>query len=104
MPLHIECEEHFKHVMDFAKQHACEEALISKLRRLQEYGDGTTTFLHQDFAPLSFAFLVQDAAGRRVLVGGLIYSGPNQRLDGSAPAYSVSVDPPTNEHRWSIHT
>jgi hypothetical protein len=41
------------------------------------------------------------------LVGGLIYSGPGAPSDGSAPSFSVSLnpDPATGrKHIWSIHT
>jgi hypothetical protein len=35
--------------------------------------------------------------------GGLIYHGPGQPGDGSAPAFSVEVGGPDGPH-WSIHT
>jgi hypothetical protein len=41
------------------------------------------------------------------LVGGLIYSGPGVPSDGSAPSFSVSLNPDAasgREHTWSIHT
>lgn len=39
--------------------------------------------------------------------GGLIYSGPGVPSDGSAPSFTVSLDPTCyagKEHRWSVHT
>jgi len=39
--------------------------------------------------------------------GGLIYSGPGRPSDGSAPSFTVSLDPVCAsgaEHRWSVHT
>ena len=41
------------------------------------------------------------------LVGGLIYSGPGAPSDGSAPSFSVSLNPDAaagRKHMWSIHT
>jgi len=41
------------------------------------------------------------------LVGGLIYSGPCAPSDGSAPSFSVSLNPDAatgRKHMWSIHT
>jgi hypothetical protein len=41
------------------------------------------------------------------LVGGLIYSGPGAPSDGSAPSFSVSLNPDAatgQKHTWSIHT
>jgi hypothetical protein len=104
MALHIECEEHYLAVKKFAEDNNCLDALNSRLTRLKDMcGADETCYLHADFAPLSFAFLITDG-GRRRLVGGLIYSGPGQYLDGSGPAFTVSVEPHSNEHKWGIHT
>lgn len=104
MPLHIECEEYFAEVCAFAKDAECSEALTRALNRLKTMAGDGIAYLHKDFAPLSFAFMIVDPNGKRGLVGGLIYSGPGQALDGSAPTFTVSVDPPSDNHNWSIHT
>lgn len=104
MALKIDCPEHFAEVAAFAKANGAEEQFTDRLERLQSYGEGTTCHLYQDFAPLSFIFMVEDADKRRVLTGGLIYRGPTQPLDGSSPAFTVSIGPPTQTHSWSIHT
>jgi Domain of unknown function (DUF4120) len=105
MPLIIECQEHYNEVLDFALKHDATEQLRTKLTRLETMcaEPDTVCYLHKDFAPLSFVFLLQEK-GRRSLVGGVIYSGPGQPLNGSGPAFSVSIDPPTELHSWSIHT
>jgi hypothetical protein len=105
MPLHIECEEHFAEVMKFATANGCEPVLQNRLARLKEMAGDDICYLHSDFAPLSFSFGIQPCNSQKWrLIGGLIYSGPGQRLDGSGPAYTVSVEPHSNEHSWSIHT
>lgn len=67
----------------------------------------TRTVLFRDFAPHSFIFTQQqvDDSGQkwvRTMNGGLIYSGPDQPLDGSAPAYTVSLN--DSHVGWSTHT
>lgn len=104
MALHIECEEYFAEVSAFAKEAECSEALTQALSRLKNMAGEGIAYLHTDFAPRSFAFVIHDPAGKRGLVGGLIYSGPGQTLNGSAPTYTVSVEPPSTDHKWSIHT
>lgn len=104
MALRIECEEHFAEVTAFAKQAEASEALTNALSRLKNLAGDGTAYLHKDFAPLSFAFMILDKAGKRDLVGGMIYSGPSQILNGSAPTYTVGVEPPSIDHKWSIHT
>ena len=104
MALHIECEEYFAEVTAFAEEAECSEALTRTLSRLKNMAGEGTAYLHKDFAPLSFAFMILDKDGKRDLVGGMIYSGPGQTLNGSAPTFTVSVEPPSNDHKWSIHT
>ena len=104
MPLHIECEEHYLATLKFATDHGAEDKLQLAMKRLQNMANEGTCYLHSDFAPHSFAFMIVGKDGRRELVGGLIYSGPGQTLNGSSPTYTVSVDPPSNEHKWSVHT
>lgn len=62
--------------------------------------------LAKDFAKWSFSWWIEkqssDGTWRFVMNGGLIYSGPSQRLDGGAPAYVVSMD--DQEEGWSLHS
>ena len=104
MALRVECEEYFKQVCDFAAKAEASEALTKALNRLRAMAGDGIAHLHSDFAPHSFAFVIFDEAGKRGLMGGMIYSGPNQILNGSAPTFTVSIEPPSNEHKWSIHT
>jgi hypothetical protein len=44
---------------------------------------------------------------RHWFIGGLIYSGPGFPSDGSAPNFTVSLDPDASggvKHMWSVHT
>jgi len=67
----------------------------------------TKCYLGADFAPHSFYFkmhrLLPDGTYKFWFDGGLIYHGPGQPADGSAPAFSVEVGGPEGPH-WSIHT
>jgi hypothetical protein len=104
MSVKIECEDYYHEVLAFAKSHDCEPALNNGLSRLRHMcAEDEDVFVFKDFAPNSFAFLITDGDKNR-LIGGLIYSGPGQRLDGSAPTFTVSVDAHTDEHKWGVHT
>lgn len=103
MTLKIECEEYYHQVCKTADELNCRAAFQRGLDRLEAMAGKDTCYLHADFAPLSFAFLISDGSTRG-LVGGLIYSGPGHILNGSAPSFTVSVEPHSNEHRWSVHT
>ena len=97
--------EHFIKVMDFAVANNCAHKLIDKLNYLMGYADGSCDVeLHYDFAPNSFVFIMLRRDGTRWFNGGLIYSGPGQPLDGSGPAFTVSLAPTGQEHNWSVHT
>ena len=97
--------EHFLQVLQFAAQNDCAKQLADKLEYLAQYGDGNNLCeIHRDHAPNSFAFLMRHPDGRVWFNGGLIYSGPGQPLDGSAPALTVSLEPTGHEHKWSVHT
>jgi hypothetical protein len=96
------CPERLEEAKAFAKTLGVEDNLQSRLDFLAAYAcqdqDGhidpklTKCYLGADFAPHSFWF-----------DGGLIYHGPGQPGDGSAPAFSVEVGGPDGPH-WSIHT
>jgi len=97
--------EHFAQVLEFALQNKCAGQLGDKLDYLTHYGDGKNTCaIYRDWAPNSFAFGIDRPDGTRWFNGGLIYSGPGQPLDGSAPALTVGIGIDSSKHGWSIHT
>lgn len=128
--LHINNPDHFQDVVGFARDHGVLGLLADKLAYLSNYGneperpgyDGLADAdklgwalvhrnpasavceLYKDYAAHSFQFLMKRADGANWFNGGLIYSGPGQPLDGSAPAFTVSLEPTGVEHQWSIHT
>lgn len=96
--------DHFVKVLRFAVSVGAADKLVERLDYLANYGDGTNTCeLHNDWAPHSFEFVMKRADGTRWFNGGLIYSGPGQPLDGSAPALTVSLSK-GDGHGWSVHT
>lgn len=102
--LKIKCEEYFNQVRTWATEHGCIDKFADRLDYLATYGGpDTTCYLYRDFAPNSFEFVVEKD-GKRWFNGGLIYSGPGQPLNGSFPAFTVSLGPSGREHGWSIHT
>ena len=97
--------EHLCRTMAFAIEHRCADKLVERLDYLAHYADGNNMCeIYYDHAPNSFAFLMRHPDGRVWFNGGLIYSGPGQPLDGSAPAFTVSLEPTGHEHKWSVHT
>jgi hypothetical protein len=115
----IECKEYLEKIRFAASELGALDKLEKQLEYLASYAcrDGadnvdlkqTKTYLSQDFAPLSFAFRLskrcEDGTYRHWFNGGLIYSGPAQALNGSGPAFTVSLDPDAGkDHNWSVHT
>lgn len=97
--------EHFMTVLKWAVQNNCADKLVERLDYLANYGNGDNCVeIHREAAPRSFAISMLRPDGTRWFNGGLIYSGPGQPLDGSGPAYTVSVAPTGHEHSWSVHT
>ena len=111
----LDAKRYYDEQVTFAEKAGLTYNLAQRLDHLagrnQHYPAGVRkpcrVILTKDFAPHSFQFREErllDASkgwqGR--LSGGLIYSGPEQPLDGSAPAFTVAVDGP--RHGWSIHT
>ena len=108
-------EEHFVKVVEFAGRRL---GLIPKLlERLDalgnlaenSFGSEGDVILSKDFAPYSFCFQILHRLdnSRHGMNGGLIYSGPTGdgkevRLDGGAPAYTVSLS--DSGIGWTIHT
>jgi len=98
-------DDHMATVKAFATSVGALDALQEKLDYLATYGGGhNTCHLFPDFAPYSFAFRMADATGATWFNGGLIYHGPGQPGDGSAPAFSVDLSNDPAVHRWSVHT
>lgn len=97
--------DHFIDVLKFASSVGAADKLADKLQYLTQYGDGKNTcHVFRDWAPYSFEFVMHHADGSRWFNGGLIYSGPGQPLDGSAPALTVGIGVDSSQHGWSIHT
>lgn len=105
--LKIEHPGYFAKVVQFAAENGCLDKLVERLCYLANYGgtpDYTTCHLHSDWATNSFAFVLYKQDGTRWFTGGLIYSGPGQALDGTAPALTVGIGIDSSQHGWSIHT
>lgn len=113
------CQDHFAHVMQYAAKRNLltgKYGLLDQLHYLGHYAEQRAkqeqweirTTLYWDFAPQSFRFNVEiqknepEAKWQQFLNGGLIYSGPDQPLDGSFPALTVSLADP--HEGWSTHT
>ena len=101
----IQSQQHFAEVMQFAINNGCADKLLDKLSYLAQYAEGDNVcHLHTDFAANSFEFLMVKPDGTRWFNGGLIYSGPDQPLDGSFPALTVGIGIDSSKHGWSVHT
>ena len=96
--------DHFLQVLKFAASVGAADKLIERLDYLANYAGGDNMCeLYNDWAPHSFEFVMKRPDGSRWFNGGLIYSGPGQQLDGSAPALTVSLSQQQG-HGWSVHT
>ena len=105
MTLKIEAPDFFAAVLEWAVANKCYGKLMEQLDYLGNYSDEVTTCrLYSDFAPNSFEFVMEWADGTRWFSGWLVYSGPTQPLDGSAPALTVGIDIDSSVHGWSVHT
>ena len=115
----IECEEHHKKVLEFAKSVGASQQLQDKLNYLATYGDPdhpdsgfSKCELYYDFAPYSYRFLMyfrnpKTSEYYPIMNGGLIYSGPGVPSDGSGPSFTVDLRYDESQgltHRWSVHT
>ena len=109
----IEDQEHLDKVREFARSVGAEAELQKQLDFLAGFGgDGAKVrcHLYSDFATHSFFWRMEHSSSegwKTSLVGGLIYSGPRAPSDGSAPSFSVSLNPDAasgRKHMWSIHT
>lgn len=97
--------EHLASVLRFAVENDCATKLLERLDYLAKYQDGQNMCeVYSDWAPNSFAFVLKRPDGSTWFNGGLIYSGPGQPLDGSAPALTVGIGIDSSKHGWSVHT
>ena len=103
--LKIECIDHLLETISFAATVNATDVLLDKIKYLSEYSGGRCLCaIHKDWAPHSFDFVMFHEDGSRWFNGGLIYSGPGQPLDGSAPALTVGIGIDSTKHTWSVHT
>lgn len=97
--------DHLAKVMKFAVENNCADKLCERLNYLATYAGGhNKCVIGGDWAPNSFTFCMHDKDDKHWFVGGLIYSGPEQPLDGSAPALTVGIGVDNSSHGWSVHT
>jgi hypothetical protein len=97
--------EHLIEVLKFAAENGCTMRLVEQFDYLTKYGEGDNICeVYGDWVPNSFTFLMKHPDGRRWFNGGIIYSGPGQPLNGSGPAFAVSLEKTGHEHNWSVHT
>ena len=87
--------------------------LWSWLRYLRDYAQGEGKLyqkghvrckLYPDWADHSFGVVVEtleNGEWKHWFTGGLIFQGPTQPLNGSAPAFTVSMESYVG---WSLHT
>lgn len=116
--IEIKCPEHFRDVVAFAAKVGALDQFMGRVLYLGAYALQSRNIadvkaeLFRDDAPHSFAFVIYAAkkplhrggAWERWFNGGLIYSGPGQPLDGSAPAFTVGIGTDPAVHSWSVHT
>lgn len=126
MSLQICCEPELAAAKEFAIKTGGQigrgllDQLNSQLRYLANYSNGegcihdvaegkdTKCDLHPDLAPHSFSFVMFKREGPTKpwmfwFNGGLIYQGPDQPADGSAPSFTVSVGTEMKTG-WFVHT
>lgn len=108
--------------IEFAIRHNCLCQLVRDVSYICN-GSGregpTKVVLGHDFAPLSFTFakfvglnndgkltmqMDEVASWKFMFNGGLIYEGPGQVCDGSAPTFTVSLGESRTVHSWGCHT
>lgn len=115
----VKCQDYFLEQVKFAIEANLLDQLLGQLNYLGTYANGeggsydtrkgknTICELYEDFAKHSFAFNMfrqsdPEAKPESWFIGGLIYEGPDQPLDGSFPALTVSVGKP--KIGWGVHT
>jgi len=109
--LEIEDKAHFESVLAFANKVGLRAQLDDKLKFLDEYAEHgergkTRCRIYRDFAPYSFAFLIEQRNGnggyQAWFNGGLLFHGAHDNGgDGSFPTLAVCLNPSVG---WQIHT
>lgn len=109
--LKILCQDRLDAAKAFAERVGAGDRLQRMLDYLANFGGTPEMYearLYGDHAAFSFGFslhpLRDGKPGDAMIAGGVIYSGPGQALDGSAPALTVSLTQSRHQHDWSCHT
>jgi len=91
-------------IKSFATTNGLTDSFSKTFVRLESYShEGNEVKLYTDFAPMSLYFEIF-REGRFILNGGMIFHGKHDGFgSGSAPTFSVSIDPERSPH-WEIHT
>jgi hypothetical protein len=91
-------------IKTFSTKNNLLENFIETFSRLETYSDkGYTVTLYSDFAPYSLSFEIT-MNEKLILNGGFIFHGSHDGYgNGSAPTFSVCIDP-DNKPGWRIHT
>lgn len=104
-------EGHLRDVIAFARSVGALDEMDRCLRAMAAWCHaGGRVRLWRDGRPegMSFYFELMDKGAdgqeRRAFNGGVIYRGPGRPLDGSAPAFTVSLHEADKPHSWTIHT
>lgn len=92
----IQCEERYREAMAHATQTE-DKTLQDCLDRLGKWETNRDCeiLLFNDFAPLSFYFVMNDKNGNRVMNGGVIYHG------NPDVSFAFQIEPSIG---WQIHT
>jgi hypothetical protein len=104
--LFIADQEHYDETKKKALEAGLEEYWNAWHDRVESWGDDDHQFLlYKDWAPMSFSFAIYRGEAipeNRIIVGGLIYQGPECPADGGAPSFTVSLD--SKRVGWFMHT
>ncbi len=112
LKVHESARDKFQKALEFARKTNQLEQFKSKLNYLHNYAgkEKTVCYLYNDFAPLSFEFVMMEwrekedetKVLRQWFNGGLIYHGPHDGFgSGQGPTFSVTL---TKTDGWSVHT
>jgi hypothetical protein len=108
--------QHFAQTVQFAANVGALDSLVNAIKDLDRWFDESDieavvypdTMSDPEDPNFRFSLYCNQAKGRVILLhGGIIYSGPGRPSDGSAPSFTVSLDPAAmagSKHQWSVHT
>lgn len=108
----LDSDAFFK-ALEFAKSVGATDRFLSALRRtcrshVTEGWEARVELYPDRGVPHSFGwterYKLPNKDWVRGITGGMIYRGPEQPGDGTAPAFVVDVAPISGEHTWTIHT